>query len=212
MGSFGFGRISLLAAMVKNKGVNERAGGLAQAGVFSSTKLAAIVITANKVHAFRTKQKGYSWKVQDELATWDRNNVKFSTEQKKITIKIDLDVLSTCSRPATTTSSKPSPPARRASTTRSSRRSRASCPQSRRTRPVRGHQGRCRRLALNVGFRAPGCCQLVGAGSFGAICSDMRSMTEPRPPRMLRAELQSSARRRHATATMRGRMSRRTGR
>jgi hypothetical protein len=95
MGSFGLGRISPLAAMFKNKGVNERAGGLAQAGVFTSTKLAAIVITANKVHAFRTKQKGYGWKVQDELATWDRKDVKFSTEQKKITIKIDLDVLST---------------------------------------------------------------------------------------------------------------------
>src|SRR5690242_19901256 len=84
MGSFGLGRISPLAAMIKNKGVNERAGGLGHAGVFTSTKLAAIVLTPSKVYAFRTKQKGYSWKVQDKLAEWDRKDVKFSTEQKKI--------------------------------------------------------------------------------------------------------------------------------
>lgn len=95
MGSFGLGRISPLAAMVKNKGVNEKAGGLAKTGVFSSTKLAAIVLTANKVHAFRTKQKGYNWKVEEELASWDRKDVKFSTEQKKITVLISLDVAST---------------------------------------------------------------------------------------------------------------------
>jgi hypothetical protein len=95
MGSFGLSRVSPLAALFKNKGVNERAGGLAKAGVFSGTKLAAIVLTANKVYAFRTKQKGYSWKVQEQLAEWDRKDVKFSTEQKKITIQIDLDVVST---------------------------------------------------------------------------------------------------------------------
>ena len=82
MGSFGLGRISPLAAMVKNKGVNEKAGGLAKTGVFTNTKLAAIVVTPGKVYAFRTKQKGMNWKVEEQLAEWDRKDVKFSVEQK----------------------------------------------------------------------------------------------------------------------------------
>jgi hypothetical protein len=95
MGSFGLAKLSPLAAMVKNKGVNEKAGGLAKTGVFTNTKLAAIVLTAGKVYAFRTKQKGYRWKVEEQLGAWDRKDVKFTVEQKKITSQVSIDVGST---------------------------------------------------------------------------------------------------------------------
>jgi hypothetical protein len=95
MGSFGLGRISPLASMIKNKSVNEKAGGLAKTGVFTNTKSAAIVLTPSKVYAFRFKQKGTKFKVEEELAAWDRKDVKFSVEQKKITSQVSIDVTST---------------------------------------------------------------------------------------------------------------------
>jgi hypothetical protein len=94
MGSFGLARLSPLAAMVKNKNVNEKAGGLAQTGVFTNTKLAAIVLTAGKVYAFRTKQKGTKWKVEDRLGEWDRKDVTFTVTEKKITAHVAIDVAS----------------------------------------------------------------------------------------------------------------------
>ena len=95
MGSFGLARVSPLAAMIKNKGVNERAGGIAKAGVFTSTKTAAIVVTPGKVYAFRYKQKGMKFKVEEQLAVWDRKDVKFSVEKKKITSQVSIDIAST---------------------------------------------------------------------------------------------------------------------
>jgi hypothetical protein len=95
MGSFGLGRISPLAAMIKNKSVNDKAGGLAKTGVFTNTKSAAIVLTPSKVYAFRFKQKGMKFVVEDQLAAWDRKDVKFSVEQKKITSQVSIDVAST---------------------------------------------------------------------------------------------------------------------
>lgn len=95
MGSFGLAKLSPLAAMVKNKGINDKAGGLAKAGVFTGTKLAAIVLTAGKVYAFRTKQKGYKWKVEEQLGEWDRKDVTFTVTEKKITAHVAIDVAST---------------------------------------------------------------------------------------------------------------------
>ena len=95
MGSFGLARLSPLAAMVKNRGINEKAGGLASTGAFTNTKLAAIVLTADKVHAFRTKQKGYKWKVEEKLGEWDRKDVTFTVTEKKITNHVAMDVAST---------------------------------------------------------------------------------------------------------------------
>jgi hypothetical protein len=95
MGSFGLARISPLAAMIKNKSVNDKAGGLAKAGVFTNTKMAAIVLTADKVYAFRYKQKGTKFKVEEQLAAWDRKDVKFALEHKKITNQLSIDVAST---------------------------------------------------------------------------------------------------------------------
>jgi hypothetical protein len=91
LGGFGLMKLSPILAMFKNKKSNERAGGLAKTGVFSNTKLAAIVVTADKVYAFRAKQKGMSFKVQEKLGEWERKNVKFTVTDQKLTKKIELD-------------------------------------------------------------------------------------------------------------------------
>jgi hypothetical protein len=94
-GSFGLSEISPLLGMLKRKGVNQKAGGLAKSSTFGGTKMAGIVITGPKVYAFRCKPKGGNWQVQDQLAAWDRKDVKFTVTPKKITNLVEIDVAST---------------------------------------------------------------------------------------------------------------------
>jgi hypothetical protein len=94
-GSMGLERISPLAGMIKNRINNKKAGGLAKDRMFAGTKMAGIVMTADKVYAFSVKPKGRTWRVQDQLAQWARNDVKFTVTPKKITNLVEIDVAST---------------------------------------------------------------------------------------------------------------------
>jgi hypothetical protein len=93
-GSFGLGRLSPLAGMIKQRSANKKAGGLAKSGGFK-TKQAMIVLTGDKMYAFNAAQKGYSWKVQEQVGAWNRDDVKVTTESGKLSTKVVLDVGST---------------------------------------------------------------------------------------------------------------------
>src|SRR5438105_13076876 len=77
-GSFGVARVSPLDGMIMNKFNNKKAGGLAKDRTFAGTKMAGVVLTADKVYAFSVKPKRGNWQVEDQLAEWARKDVKFT--------------------------------------------------------------------------------------------------------------------------------------
>jgi hypothetical protein len=93
-GSFGLGYISPLARMIKQRGANNKTGGMAKVGAFK-TKMAMIAITADKVYAFNASPKGRNWKVQDQVGAWDRKDLAVTTEAGRLATKVQLDVAST---------------------------------------------------------------------------------------------------------------------
>ena len=95
LGSVGLAQLSPLAASIRNRGVNKRAGGLAKTSAFANTKTAAVAVTADKVYAFRAKQKGRGWKIGDQLGVWERRDLQVSTEPGKLATKVTIDVTST---------------------------------------------------------------------------------------------------------------------
>ncbi len=94
-GSFGLTEISPLAGMIKKRFNNKKAGGLAKDRTFAGTKMAGVVLTADKVYAFAVKPKGRAWKVENKLAEWPRSEVKFKVTPKKLTSLVEIDVPST---------------------------------------------------------------------------------------------------------------------
>jgi hypothetical protein len=95
LGSFGLAQLSPLAASIKNRGLNKRAGGLAKTSAFATTKTAALAITADKLYAFSAKQKGRGWKIGEQLGVWDRSDLRVTTEPGKMATKVMFDVTST---------------------------------------------------------------------------------------------------------------------
>ena len=95
MGSFGLGRISPLAAMIKNKGVNERAGGLAKAGVFTNTKTAAIVVTPSEGLRLPLQAEGHEVQGGGAARGLGPQGREVPVEQKKITSQVSIDIAST---------------------------------------------------------------------------------------------------------------------
>jgi hypothetical protein len=67
----GIGGLFYAANSLRNK---KKAGGLPQT--------AFLVVTPNKVHAFKYKMRGRGYTLQDEVAVWDRPGLKISTESK----------------------------------------------------------------------------------------------------------------------------------
>ena len=66
-------RIGAIPYAVNSLINKKKAGGL-PASVF-------LVVTATKVHAFKSKQRGRDFVLQDEVAVWDRAGLRASTEQ-----------------------------------------------------------------------------------------------------------------------------------
>jgi hypothetical protein len=67
----GLGGLVYAANSLRNK---KKAGGLPQQ--------AFLVVTPTKLHAFKYKIRGKGYRLQDEVAVWDRPGLRFSTEQK----------------------------------------------------------------------------------------------------------------------------------
>ncbi len=94
MGSIGLHYASPLAAMLKRRAGNKKAGGLAANKSFT-TKAAMIVFAGDKVYAFNASPKSRGWKVGDKVGEWQRSDVRFSTERGTMTVKVIVDVTST---------------------------------------------------------------------------------------------------------------------
>ncbi len=67
----GLGGLVYAANSLRNK---KKAGGLPQQ--------AFLIVTPNKLHAFKYKMRGRGYTLQDEVAVWDRPGLRFSTESK----------------------------------------------------------------------------------------------------------------------------------
>lgn len=95
MAGFGLGKISPLAGMAKNRHANRRAGGLGHDGVFK-LRQALIAVTADKIYGFNSKPKGRKgWQIVDQVAEWDRSDVRVSFDDKRITRTVTLEIIST---------------------------------------------------------------------------------------------------------------------
>jgi hypothetical protein len=94
MGAVGLHYVSPLAAMLKRRSGNKKAGGLARNKTFS-TQVAMIVFAGDKVYGFNASPKSRTWKVGDKVGEWKRSDVKFTTETGRVTVKVIMDVPST---------------------------------------------------------------------------------------------------------------------
>ena len=85
-GAFGAGQVSPIVGMFMRKRNNERSGGLAK-DTWSGTKLAALAVTADRVHAFRVKSSGRSFKVQDKVGEWDRSDLRQRSSRSRSCVR-----------------------------------------------------------------------------------------------------------------------------
>ena len=92
MGGMGVGKLSGLGGMLRDKKINERAGGLGHHGAFK-LRQALVAVTADKVYGFNSKPKGRSgWQIVDEAAVWDRADVSVTVEDRKVTRLVTFTV------------------------------------------------------------------------------------------------------------------------
>jgi hypothetical protein len=90
-GTFGLDQVSGVAAMFKRRKVNKDAGGLAKTS-WKGTKTVLLAVTGEKLYAFAVKQKGRSWKVEDQLGVWNRSDLDLETTPGKLATKVVFDV------------------------------------------------------------------------------------------------------------------------
>ncbi len=93
-GTVGLDKVSGVAAMFKRHSANKNAGGIAKTS-WKGTKIALLALTADKLYAFSAKQKGRSWKVQDQLGVWNRSDLTVETRPGKLATKVVVDVAPT---------------------------------------------------------------------------------------------------------------------
>ena len=90
-GTFGLDKISGAAATLRRHKANKSAGGLASTS-WKGTKTVLLTVTADKLYAFAVKQKGRSWKVQDQLGVWNRSDLTVEARPGKLATKVVFDV------------------------------------------------------------------------------------------------------------------------
>lgn len=90
-GTFGLDQVSGVASMFKRRKVNKDAGGLARTS-WKGTKTVLLAVTGEKLYAFAVKQKGRSWKVEDQLGVWNRSDLDVETTPGKLATKVVFDV------------------------------------------------------------------------------------------------------------------------
>ena len=90
-GSFGLDKVSGVAAMFKRHKSNQGAGGLAKTS-WKGTKTVLLAVTGDKLYAFACKQKGRSWRIEDQLGVWNRSDLNVETKPGKLATKVVFDV------------------------------------------------------------------------------------------------------------------------
>src|SRR4051812_19517770 len=86
-GAYGIGRISPLLGMIMRSRANKQAGGITKDG-FLGTKIAAFAVTADRVHAFRAKPSGRTWKIGDKVGEWGRDDLKVTSSAGTLSAKV----------------------------------------------------------------------------------------------------------------------------
>lgn len=90
-GGMGGLAIPLVGMFARSKG-NKRANGLAKQGVFfGSNRMTVLAVTADKVYAFTAKSGWGGLKIKDPILTWDRKQLKISTEARQMTTLLTID-------------------------------------------------------------------------------------------------------------------------
>jgi hypothetical protein len=93
--SIGLSRISPLAGMMVSKAQaakgNPKSGGLGKISVWS-TKSAILAATADRIYVFEAKQGFGGLKLKDPIYVWNRSDVRFAAEAKKMTAAIDIQL------------------------------------------------------------------------------------------------------------------------
>jgi hypothetical protein len=95
LGTVGLGQLSPLAAMIKARGGNEAAGGLAKTSTFRNWKHALLAVTADKVYAFEAKPRGRGWKIKGQSGVWARADLKVELNPGKLATQVSIDVTTT---------------------------------------------------------------------------------------------------------------------
>jgi hypothetical protein len=84
--------------MAKNRQANRRAGSLGHDGVYS-VRQALLAVTASKIYGFNSKPKGRKgWQIVDQVAEWDRSDVRVSFDDQRVTRTVTLEIISTGDR------------------------------------------------------------------------------------------------------------------
>jgi hypothetical protein len=90
-GGMGGFAIPLIGMFARSKG-NKRANGLAKQGVFfGSNRTTVLAVTADKVYAFTAKSGWGGYKIKDPILTWDRKQLKITTEPRQMTTLLTID-------------------------------------------------------------------------------------------------------------------------
>lgn len=91
-GAAGLMQLSPLAGILKQKGANKNAGELNTRGaMFKSNRQTLIVLTAEKMYAFESKNGWGGIKLMDQLAEWDRSDVAVDISDGKVSKKLTVD-------------------------------------------------------------------------------------------------------------------------
>ncbi len=91
-GAAGLMQLSPLAGILKQKGANKSAGELNTRGaMFKSNRQTLIVLTAEKMYAFESKNSWGGIKLLDELAAWSRRDVAVQMADGKVSKQLTID-------------------------------------------------------------------------------------------------------------------------
>jgi hypothetical protein len=82
-GGMAIAKASPLAGLVTNMIGKKKAGGLPQNFV--------VTVTADKVQAFKYRPRGWTLKLGDEAAAWDRRTLSVSAEKTQMTTRVTLE-------------------------------------------------------------------------------------------------------------------------
>jgi len=94
-GNFALSKLSPGAGMAGRARNNKKAGGLAKTGGMRTPKLACLAVTQDRVYALSMGSKRGGRQVEELLATWERSDLKVTTNAGKLATKVVLEVVST---------------------------------------------------------------------------------------------------------------------
>jgi hypothetical protein len=91
-GSFGMGRLSPAAGLLKQRSANKNAGQLSTRGaMFKNNRQTMFALTTDKLYAFETKIGYGGIKILGQLVEWNRADLTVQTIPGKLATKVVID-------------------------------------------------------------------------------------------------------------------------